>query len=52
MNNVTLIDDVPSEKLEFIARPMSRDQLVLHLLRFHGHSNPEVLRAYLDEKML
>jgi hypothetical protein len=41
MNNVTPI-----------ARPMSHDQLVLHLLRFHGHSNPEVLRAYLDEKPL
>jgi hypothetical protein len=28
---------------------MSRKKIVEHLLHYHGHSHPEVLRAFLDQ---
>jgi hypothetical protein len=35
--------------ITLIARPMSHTEIVNYLLRTHGHGNPEILRAYLDE---
>jgi hypothetical protein len=36
-------------EVEIMARPMSRVEIVNYLLRTHGHGNPEILRAFLDE---
>ena len=38
-----------SSDFTIIARPMSRESIVQYLRRTHGHGNPEILRAYLDE---